>query len=66
VTNGVRKDEEFSGTREVEERHRIDEASLDRWLKEHVEDYQGPLKVLQFKGGQSNPTYKIETRADSM
>src|SRR6266404_2930648 len=61
MTDGVKKDEEFSGTREVEERHRIDEASLDRWLKEHVEDYQGPLKVLQFKGGQSNPTFKIET-----
>ena len=61
MTNGVRKDEEFSGTRVVEERHRIDEASLDRWMKEYVEDYQGPLMVLQFKGGQSNPTYKLET-----
>ena len=29
MTNGVRKDEEFSGTREVEERHRIDEVRLD-------------------------------------
>ncbi len=61
MADGVRKDEEFSGTREVEERHRIDEARLDAWLKENVEDYQGPLKVLQFKGGQSNPTYKLET-----
>ena len=65
MADGVRKDEEFSGTKEVEERHRIDEASLDRWMKENVEDYQGPLKVLQFKGGQSNPTYKIETPARS-
>jgi aminoglycoside phosphotransferase (APT) family kinase protein len=61
MTDGVKKDEEFSGVREVEERHRIDEASLDRWMKEHVESYRGPLKVLQFKGGQSNPTYKLET-----
>ena len=61
MTDGLKKDEEFSGTREVEERHRIDEASLDRWMKEHVEGYHGPLKVLQFKGGQSNPTYKFET-----
>ncbi|MBR0692706.1 phosphotransferase family protein [Bradyrhizobium lablabi] len=61
MTDGVRKDEEFSGTREVEERHRINEANLDAWMKEHVEGYQGPLKVLQFKGGQSNPTYKLET-----
>src|SRR4026207_392079 len=61
VADGVRKDEEFSGTKEVEERHRINEANLDGWMREHVEDYKGPLKVLQFKGGQSNPTYKIET-----
>ncbi|MGX9426937.1 MULTISPECIES: phosphotransferase family protein [Bradyrhizobium] len=61
MADGVRKDEEFSGTREVEERHRIDEASLARWMQEHVDGFQGPLKVLQFKGGQSNPTYKLET-----
>ncbi|WP_454627087.1 phosphotransferase family protein [Bradyrhizobium cenepequi] len=61
MADGVRKDEEFSGTREVEERHRIDEAGLARWMQEHVEGFQGPLKVLQFKGGQSNPTYKLET-----
>ena len=65
MADGVRKGEEFSGTREVEERHRIDEANLDRWMKEHIEDYQGPLKVLQFKGGQSNPTYKLESPSRS-
>src|SRR5258707_12771084 len=61
VADGVRKDEEFSGTRPVEERHRIDEMRLDGWLKENVEGYQGPLTVLQFKGGQSNPTYRLDT-----
>ena len=65
MADGVRKDEEFSGTKEVEERHRINEANLDGWMREHVEGYRGPLKVLQFKGGQSNPTYKIETPAQS-
>jgi len=34
VAEGVRKDEEFSGTKPVEERHRIDELSLDSWLRE--------------------------------
>ncbi len=58
---GFRQDEDFSGTKAVEERHRIDEASLDRWLQDNVEDYQGPLTVLQFKGGQSNPTYRLNT-----
>ena len=61
MAEGVRKDEEFSGTKPVEERHRIDEVRLDGWMREHVEGYQGPLTVLQFKGGQSNPTYRLDT-----
>ena len=61
MAEGVRNDEEFSGTKPVEERHRIDEASLDGWMRENVEGYQGPLTVLQFKGGQSNPTYRLDT-----
>jgi aminoglycoside phosphotransferase (APT) family kinase protein len=61
VADGVRKDEEFSGTKPVEERHRIDEISLERWLVGNVEGYKGPLTVLQFKGGQSNPTYRLDT-----
>jgi aminoglycoside phosphotransferase (APT) family kinase protein len=58
---GVREDADFSGTKPVEERHRIDEASLDRWMASHVEGYAGPLTVSQFKGGQSNPTYRLDT-----
>ena len=38
---------------------------LDAWLRENVEGYRGPLTLWQFKGGQSNPTYKIETAAGS-
>jgi aminoglycoside phosphotransferase (APT) family kinase protein len=51
----------FTGTKPVEERHRIDERALDVWLGEHVEGYAGPLSVSQFKGGQSNPTYRLDT-----
>lgn len=61
MAEGVRKDEEFSGTKPVEERHRFDELRLDGWMREHVEGYAGPLVVLQFKGGQSNPTYRLDT-----
>ncbi len=61
MADGVRNDEEFSGTKPVEERHRVDELRLDGWMREHVEGYQGPLVVLQFKGGQSNPTYRLDT-----
>ncbi|WP_396594791.1 phosphotransferase family protein [Brevundimonas sp. R86498] len=51
----------FSGTREVDPRHRLDEAALDRWMGDHVEGYAGPLTIRQFKGGQSNPTYELAT-----
>lgn len=61
VSEGVRQDDEYSGTKPVEERHRINEESLASWMQEHVEGYQGPLTVLQFKGGQSNPTYRLNT-----
>lgn len=53
--------ETFSGTKPVEERHRIDEAALLAWLSGHVEGFSGPLEVRQFKGGQSNPTYQLVT-----
>src|SRR3954467_1268693 len=34
---------------------------LEAWMRDNVEGYQGPLVVLQFKGGQSNPTYRLDT-----
>jgi aminoglycoside phosphotransferase (APT) family kinase protein len=49
--------EQFIGTKPVEERHRIDVASLQSYLGYAITDVQ------QFKGGQSNPTYRI-TAAD--
>jgi aminoglycoside phosphotransferase (APT) family kinase protein len=50
-----------SGTGEVRQGHRFNEARLAEWMAAHIEGYQGPLQVLQFKGGQSNPTYKLTT-----
>jgi aminoglycoside phosphotransferase (APT) family kinase protein len=58
-------EEEFTGTKPVEERHRLDEASLAAWLAKNVEGYKGPLTISQFKGGQSNPTYRLDTPARS-
>ena len=52
---------QFKGVKPVEERHRLDEAALDAWLKANVEGYAGPLTINQFKGGQSNPTYQLVT-----
>ena len=54
-----------SGTTPVREGYRFDEAALGRWLAEHVDGYAGPLTVEQFRGGQSNPTYKLVTPSRS-
>jgi aminoglycoside phosphotransferase (APT) family kinase protein len=51
--------EEFIGTMPVAEKQRFDEAALAAYLRDHVEGYSGELTVEQFKGGQSNPTYKL-------
>ncbi len=51
----------FAGLKAVEPRHQFDEAALDRWMQANVDGYAGPLSVMQFKGGQSNPTYRLET-----
>jgi len=45
--------EQFIGTKPVEERHRIDVAALEKFLGFKI------LEVEQFKGGQSNPTYRL-------
>ncbi len=49
------------GTTAVREGYGFDEAALSRWLVENVDGFAGPLVVEQFKGGQSNPTYKLVT-----
>ena len=45
--------EQFIGTKPVEERHRIDAEALSKYLG------FGIAQVEQFKGGQSNPTYRL-------
>jgi aminoglycoside phosphotransferase (APT) family kinase protein len=39
--------------------HVFDEARLTDYMREHVDGYRGPVRVLQFEGGQSNPTFHI-------
>ena len=55
--------EQFIGTKPVEERHRFDVSSLEHYLARHIAELRGPLAVEQFKGGQSNPTYKVSDAA---
>ena len=55
----------FGGTRDVREAHSFDADRLDEYLRARIEGYAGPLTVRQFKGGQSNPTYLLETPGSS-
>lgn len=43
--------------------HRFDEVRLEHYLTDRMPGFRGPLKIRQFVGGQSNPTYMLETPA---
>ena len=51
----------FLGTRPVSDQHAFDLAVLSNWLEQRLPGFVGPLSVEMFKGGQSNPTYKLIT-----
>lgn len=53
----------FSGTKEVDDTLSIDTARLQTYLSQNIPGFAGPLLLRQFKGGQSNPTYLLETPA---
>ena len=55
----------FIGTRAVSEQHAFDTAALSAWLQKNLDGFEGPLSVEMFKGGQSNPTYKLITPRQS-
>ncbi len=55
------KQSQFSGTKAVAESHRFDERALLAYLQENLPEPPASLSVRQFKGGQSNPTYELET-----
>jgi aminoglycoside phosphotransferase (APT) family kinase protein len=48
-------------TTTVQERYRFDVARLEAFLAERIPGFRGPLAASQFKGGQSNPTFLLET-----
>jgi aminoglycoside phosphotransferase (APT) family kinase protein len=61
----VDRQQVFSGTKEVAGALTLDTARLAHYLAAQVPGFAGPLTVRQFKGGQSNPTYLLETPARS-
>lgn len=51
----------FIGTQAVTANRSFDVNLLCRWLEKKLPDFSGPMSVESFKGGQSNPTYKLIT-----
>jgi len=48
------------GTRPVADAHRFDLTTLERYLRGRIDGFAGPLTVVQFEGGQSNPTFRLD------
>ncbi|MEZ5656415.1 MAG: phosphotransferase [Sphingobium sp.] len=59
------RQQKFAGTGEVRAGHAFATEALADWMAAHIPGFSGPLAVEQFKGGQSNPTYKLVTPAKS-
>lgn len=53
----IDRQQAFSGTTASD----IDAAALESYLAAQIEGFRGPLTLARFKGGQSNPTYKLTT-----
>ena len=51
----------FTGTRMVSSQHAFDMVALTHYLDIHLPGFEGPSSAELFKGGQSNPTYKLTT-----
>ena len=46
----------------VRDTHRFNEDRLANYLTIHLAGFEGPLELLQFEGGQSNPTFLLGTQ----
>lgn len=57
----IDRQQAFSGTVAAD----IDAAALESYLAQNLEGFAGHLALERFKGGQSNPTYKLTTPAAS-
>ena len=57
--------DQFTGTRAVAASHAFDTEALATYLTRNLSGFSGPVSVEQFKGGQSNPTYKLITPSRS-
>jgi aminoglycoside phosphotransferase (APT) family kinase protein len=59
----IDRQQAFSGTKPAAPALHMDAARLEQYLSAQIKGFAGPLTIQQFKGGQSNPTYLLETPA---
>ena len=59
------RQQQNTGTQDVREAHLFDEQRLGVYLSSEVEGFRGPFAVTEFKGGQSNPTYRLDAASGS-
>lgn len=56
---------DFVGTIAPEGQDILDEVRLAEWMRENVEGFAGPVSIRKFSGGQSNPTYRLDSASGS-
>jgi len=52
--------DQFQGAGDIRPGFELPADRLTDWLRLHLPDLQTPIRLSQFKGGQSNPTYRID------
>ena len=65
MSGTINAEEAFKGTVAPEGADLLDEAKLTAWMEANVEGFAGPLRQGKFAGGQSNPTYRIDSPSGS-
>jgi aminoglycoside phosphotransferase (APT) family kinase protein len=52
-----------AGLRQTPAQHSFDTQRLNAWMQTHIAGFSGPIVVQQFAGGQSNPTFLVQSPA---
>ena len=53
----------MEGPVDIADKDRLDAEALTAWMEANVAGFAGPLTYHKFAGGQSNPTYRLDTPA---
>jgi aminoglycoside phosphotransferase (APT) family kinase protein len=50
-----------AGLRQIPPQHSFDTQRLSAWMQANIAGFSGPIEVQQFAGGQSNPTFLVQS-----